>query len=236
MVPRVVIGEAPVLLENSLASQFSRSGRCTVLDTHSEVQALSQAVTLKTADLALLDMNTLRGAGPETVRQLKLDHRPLRVLVLCADVSRATLRSILQAGADGYVVQLQNFEQLLDLTCAVAAGASYFSDEIAEAFREAHVSDSQYEVNDPGAWHLDSQPMLNLSHPADIERTQITHREAEILNMVAVGCSSKLIADRLFISVPTVRKHRENLMRKLGLHNTAAVTAYAIANGLSLPP
>lgn len=235
MLPHVVIGEAPVLVENALALKFARSERCTVLGSHSEAEALFQAVALQHADLALLDMNTLRGAGPQTVRKLKQEHRSLRVLVLCADVSRATLQSILQAGADGYIVQLQDFEQLLELACAVASGSSYFSDEIAEAFRETQLSDSQYEVNDPGAWHLDSPPTSSLSLPVEGERAQITQRECEILNMVAVGYSSKLIADRLFISVPTVRKHRENLMRKLGLHNAAAVTAYAIANGLSLP-
>ena len=60
----------------------------------------------------------------------------------------------------------------------------------------------------------------------------VTSREQEILCMVAVGYNSKAIAERLLISVPTVRKHRENLMRKLGLHTAAAVTAYAITHGL----
>ena len=236
MLPRVLIGECPVLIENAIALSFAKSGRLEVLGTYNEVQALIQASADQSADLVLLEMNTLRGAGPETICKLKQERESLRVLVLCADVSRATLRAILQAGADGYVVQLQNAAHLVDVACAIAAGASFFSDEIAEAFREPQESDSQYEVNNPGAWHLDKEPTFNTSELAMVDRAQITQREAEILNMVAVGCNSKVIADRLFISVPTVRKHRENLMRKLGLHNTAAVTAYAIAKGLNLPP
>ena len=53
--------------------------------------------------------------------------------------------------------------------------------------------------------------------------------------LIAVGERNQAIADQLFISLPTVRKHRENLMRKLDLHNAAELTAFAIRTGLLSP-
>ena len=63
----------------------------------------------------------------------------------------------------------------------------------------------------------------------------ITEREREVLTRVALGCSNKAIARELGLSPKTVEKHRSNLMRKLQLHNAAAITMYAIRNGMTSP-
>ena len=63
----------------------------------------------------------------------------------------------------------------------------------------------------------------------------LTEREREIVVKVAQGLSSEAIAERLFISVATVRKHRENIMRKLNLHNAAEIAAVAVKYGLYNP-
>ena len=61
----------------------------------------------------------------------------------------------------------------------------------------------------------------------------ITGREREVLTRIALGESNKVIARALDLSVKTIEKHRSNLMRKLHLHNTAAITLYAVRNGLA---
>ena len=60
----------------------------------------------------------------------------------------------------------------------------------------------------------------------------VTHREREILKLIAEGHRNKEIADYLCISVKTVEKHRANLMEKLDLHNVQALTTFAIEKGL----
>ena len=60
----------------------------------------------------------------------------------------------------------------------------------------------------------------------------LTHREREVLKLIAEGHRNKEIADFLCISLKTVEKHRANLMRKLDLHNTSALTLYAVKRGL----
>ena len=63
----------------------------------------------------------------------------------------------------------------------------------------------------------------------------LTQREREVLKLVAEGYMNKEICDMLNISVKTVEKHRANIMNKLGLHNVAALTSYAIEKGLVEP-
>jgi two-component system, NarL family, response regulator NreC len=60
----------------------------------------------------------------------------------------------------------------------------------------------------------------------------LTHRERQVLKLVAEGHQNRYIADYLCLSVKTVEKHRSNLMRKLDLHNASTLTAYAIDKGL----
>src|ERR1019366_480220 len=61
----------------------------------------------------------------------------------------------------------------------------------------------------------------------------ITEREREVLTRIALGNSNKVIARELGVSPKTVEKHRSNLMRKLQLHNAAAITMFAIRNGMT---
>jgi DNA-binding NarL/FixJ family response regulator len=61
----------------------------------------------------------------------------------------------------------------------------------------------------------------------------LTHREREVLKLVAEGHPNKYIADYLCLSIKTVEKHRSNLMKKLDLHNASTLTSYAIEKGLS---
>jgi DNA-binding NarL/FixJ family response regulator len=60
----------------------------------------------------------------------------------------------------------------------------------------------------------------------------LTEREKQVLKLIAEGRRNRDIAEYLFVSVKTVEKHRANLMSKLDLHNTAALTSFAIANTL----
>ena len=74
-------------------------------------------------------------------------------------------------------------------------------------------------------------PAAQVRKPARAQVAQITVRERQVLIGVALGYSSKRIAANLGRSVKTIEKHRFKMMRKLGLHNAAAVTRYAIDNG-----
>jgi two-component system response regulator NreC len=159
-------------------------------------------------DVLVLDFLLPDFDGAEVMRRVRADLPDVRVLFVTGSLQRDTVRYALGCGAEGYVLKQSGTEELLTALRAIVQGDEYVSPAIATAF-------------EPVPEAAGSDPL--------------TAREAQILSMIAAGERNQVIADKLFISLPTVRKHRENLMRKLDLHNAAELTAFAIKAGLHSP-
>jgi DNA-binding NarL/FixJ family response regulator len=160
----------------------------------------------------------LPGDVEGALRTIRADRPGVRVLLLTASTDRELIGGSLSAGASGYVSKHDPPEHLFEALERLAAGETYVSDALAPIF-DTSEGDVLVPVN-TADWDLESEPSV-----IDADGTRLTEREREILVLVANG-------ERLHISAQTVRKHRENLRRKLGAHNTAQVTAYAIRAGL----
>ena len=160
--------------------------------------------------LVITDLAMPGGSGLETIEELRAACPNLRVLVLTAYCNDEYIELALSAGADGYVLKEASRAELLQAIRAVVAGQKYFSKPVS-----ARLVSGYLRRNDPA----DSCPA-------------ITEREREVLIRIALGESNKRVAVALCLSVKTVEKHRANLMRKLELHNTAAVTLFAVRSGL----
>jgi DNA-binding NarL/FixJ family response regulator len=154
-------------------------------------------------DLVILDLHMPGLSGSELVSAMRAATPASRILVLTGSLERRTVRDVLAAGADGYLLKEDETEELVSALRRVAQGERHVSARIAAAFEPAG------EAGDP----------------------ELTPREIEILREIARGRGSQQIAAVLGISVGTARKHRENMMKKLGLHNAAEVAAYAIKKG-----
>ena len=153
-------------------------------------------------------ISKVQGASPET-----------RSLVLTAHDEEEYFRAAMQAGALGYVLKDAGRAELLQAIRSVAAGQQYLCSAMARRVLSGYLR-----AADNGA--------------AATPATVLTDREREVLAKIAAGQSNKVIAGELTISVKTVEKHRANLMRKLGLRNSAEVTMFAVRHGLvsSRPP
>jgi DNA-binding NarL/FixJ family response regulator len=115
---------------------------------------------------------------------------------------------VLAGGADGYVLKHEDGAELVQAIRAVIAGEKYISKSITDVIQQSE----------------DAMGFFDAAEP-------ITPREQEIVRMIAAGLSNEEIAAALNRSVLTIRKHRQNLMDKLGLRNAAEITAYAIKQG-----
>ncbi|MGD9173616.1 MAG: response regulator transcription factor, partial [Desulfobacterales bacterium] len=123
------------------------------------------------------------------------------------------LRTTLKAGADGYVLKDATHVELLLAIQNVLAGKTYLSPSVSDTVIEGYLGGKEDQI---------PSPRLGVLSP----------REREVLKLIAEGYKNKEIAGDLFISLKTVEKHRANLMKKLDLHNAAALTAFAIEQGL----
>jgi two-component system response regulator NreC len=170
------------------------------------VQHASPAPTLVITDLAMPG-----GSGLRTIDELRAVCPNVRVLVLTAYCTDEYIGAALGAGADGYVLKDASRAELLQAIRSVISGQKYFSEPVSARLVSGY---------------------LRRNDPATEACPRITEREREVLTRIALGESNKRVAMALRLSVKTVEKHRANLMRKLELHNTAAVTLFAVRNGL----
>lgn len=169
-------------------------------------------------DVVLMDLAMPRGNGLEAAREIRREVPSSRVLVLSAYKDEETVRQVIDAGASGYMTKHSAADELLEAIREVGNGKSYYSSSIA---RKTGLS-GQPPV--PSARVLDPAPHL-------------TPRETEVLRLIASGQPNKEIAFTLGVSIKTIEKHRQSVMDKLGIHEIAGLTRYAVSKGLTvLPP
>jgi len=164
-------------------------------------------------DLVIMDLSMPLMNGMEAIREIKTSCPDVKLLVLTVHKTEEYVIASLKAGADGYLLKDATQEELLYAIHTVWEGKPYISPDISQAIISGYL-----------AWQKD--------RGFDSLLDTLTARERQVLKLVAEGHTSKEISDYLFISAKTVEKHRENLMRKLNIHSTSALTTFAIGNGL----
>jgi len=176
-------------------------------------QAVDLTLELK-PQILLMDIGMPRLNGLEAARQIRHLVPATRILMLTAFSSDIHIRQVVESGADGYLLKDSSANVLTTAIREVADGRKYFSVAISRRMKTLF----QCLPSDRGFGT--KRPML------------LTARESEVLQLIAEGGANKQIAAELNISIKTVEKHRQNLMEKLKIHDTASLTRYAIASGV----
>ena len=154
-------------------------------------------------DVLLLDLGLPELDGLQVMRAIADDRSRTRVLVVTARQDPLSVRTALSYGAHGYLLKTEDASALVSALRTIADGGYHVSPELASVFERDD------ETHEP-----------------------LTPREIEIAKGVGRGLASKRIGHDLGISEHTVRKHRENIARKLGLHNTAQLVAWTVRHCL----
>jgi DNA-binding NarL/FixJ family response regulator len=209
---RIVLVEDHTILREGLRSLLSSDPRFEVVGEAEDGLEAIQCIDKLAPDLVLMDLTMPKMDGLGAIRETKNRQQNTKVLVLTVHKTEEYILAALQAGADGYVLKDATQTELIRALEAVIGGQPYLSPEV-----------SHKVING----YLESKKS---NYGSSIER--LTERERQILKMIGEGYRNKEIGDQLSVSVKTVEKHRANLMKKLDLHNTAALTAYAIEKGL----
>jgi DNA-binding NarL/FixJ family response regulator len=210
---RIVIAEDHTILREGLRSLLVADPDFDVVGEAGDGRAAVRCVESLSPDLVLMDLSMPRMNGLEAIRDIKKQNPKTKIVVLTVHKTEEYILATLQAGADGYVLKDASHSELLMALRNVSIGKRYLSPGISEQVIEGYLQGRQ-DVTALSPWDT------------------LTQREREILKLIAEGYKNKEVADYLCISPKTVEKHRANLMRKLDLHNAAALTALAMEKGL----
>ena len=179
--------------------------------TGREAVALAQSLR---PDIILMDIAMPVLNGLEATRQIRSANPAAKVIVLSAHSDEVYVEKMIEAGVAGFLEKQSSAEILTKAIHEVAKGRSFFSPAIARRLQ-----------NNPSK-PRDRDGLLKAN------ATRLTSRETEVLQLVAEGSANKQVASELGISIKTVEKHRQHLMDKLNIHDTAGLTRYAIAAGV----
>jgi DNA-binding NarL/FixJ family response regulator len=163
-------------------------------------------------ELVILDISMPHLRGLEATREIKELYPRVKVIFLTMHRSREFLQQALEAGADGFILKEDADFDLLRAIQAVRGGGKFISPLLATEMAD-----------------------LALQKQA-AEPDPLTPREKTIVKLLVEGKTPKEIADLLYISVFTVRRHRENILRKLNLKRLADLIRYALSRGITTDP
>ena len=160
-------------------------------------------------DLVILQAGLKELNGAETIRQLHLENPDLPVIAMSVHSDYPLVMRVLKAGARAFILTDGGLDELQRAVQASLEGRVYLS---------------------PG---LEAMIARSLGESSSTESEILTHREIEVLQLLAEGKSTKRVAETLTVSTKTVETHRLHIMAKLRLYSIAELTKYAIRQGFT---
>jgi DNA-binding NarL/FixJ family response regulator len=190
-----------------------REGLRSLLEAEGDIEVVGEAATGREA-VELMDIAMPLLNGLEATRQIRKALPITRILILSAHSDDAYVDQVMELGAAGYLIKQTSARVLSQAVREVQQGRTFLCPAIARGARR-----EQGQSPDPRGLVRRQRPSLS-------------PRETEVLQLIAEGKANKQVAAVLGISVKTVEKHRQRLMEKLNIHDTAGLTRYALAAGV----
>jgi two-component system NarL family response regulator len=207
---RVLLVDDHELMRQGLRSILEREGDVEVVGEAASGRAALELARTLAPDVVVMDVAMQDQNGIEATRQIRAACPNVKVLALSSHSDARYVTAMLEAGACGYVLKANAYDDLRRALDAARRGRSYLCADVTESVVGASLRGA-------GATPV----------------AQLSGREREVLQLLAEGLSSPEISQRLFVATSTVETHRRNIMRRLGIHSVADLTKYAIREGLT---
>ena len=205
---RVLLVDDHPIVREGLARVIDQEADLVVCGTAVNSHEALQAVATSKPDIAVIDVSLDGSHGIDLVKDLKVRHPGLAVVMLSMHDETLYAERALRAGAKGYVMKREPPQRLLQAVRKVLKGGLFFSEEVTARMLE-RVSRSQ-----------------SKDVPLPMER--LSDRELEVLELIGNGHTTRQIADELHVSMKTVQAHREHLKEKLELSDATTLARFAV--------
>ena len=212
---KIILVDDHELMRNGLRTLLEREGDLEVVAEAENGRIALEMVGQFKPDVVVMDITMPEMSGIVATARLCQEHKGIKVLGLSMHPAGNMVGEMLQAGAVGYMTKNCAAGELVKAIRFVQNGQIYLSPEISREAVQGYL-----------------KQLKNGS--SSIKKTgPLSLRESEVLQLVAEGKPTKLIASELNISEKTVGAHRQNIMNKLGIRSVAELTKFAIREGLT---
>jgi two-component system, NarL family, response regulator NreC len=203
---RVIVADDHTILREGVIALLAADPAVNVVaETSDGLSALEKVAELE-PDVLVIDISLPHMNGIEVVRRIKRDGLRTRTLVLTMHEEEEYVIHAVQAGASGFLLKDSASRELLAAVRDIGAGRKHFGTHAA---------------------HVLAQQMSRPAVPIDDPYRDLTSREREVFHLIIEGLTTKEVAKRLDISVRTAENHRNHVLSKLDVRNTAELIRYA---------
>jgi DNA-binding NarL/FixJ family response regulator len=198
------------LVREALRDVLAKESDIDIVGEASDASSAFERARGLSPDVVVLDVSLPDLSGIEAARRLRsVTSVDAKIVALAIHADRYFVTEMLRAGAVAYVTKSSAYGELVQAIRAAACGQTYVCPEVAELIVTSVRNGAE---------------RANMPH--------LSHRESEVLRLIAMGARSSAIAEQLHIAVGTVEVHRRNIARKLGARSVAKLTRYALREGL----
>jgi DNA-binding NarL/FixJ family response regulator len=209
----VILADDHQIIRQAIGELLESSGRYRVIANVENGEELLNLVEKKSCDVIVIDIAMPKIDGIKVVKLIRDKGIRTPILALSANDDSKSIKSILQAGANGFVPKTSSLQELDFAINAILRGSAYISPSLTERLKN-----SSCDTKESGR----SKSQISI----------LTNRELEIMKLLAEGKPNREIGSILHISTRTVDTHRSNILKKLGFKTNADLVRLAIAEGL----
>ncbi len=204
---KILLADDHEMILESLADSIGQHEGFEIVSTARNGVEVLKKLEIYDVDVLVSDIQMPEMDGISTVLQVRQLYPQIKILMLSMLEDAPKIQQAIQAGASGYILKKAKKAELEKAILSVFNGEKYFADEILQILN----------IHEPIAENLPSS---------------LTHREIEVLKLIAKEYSSTQIATELNISLNTVESHRKHIYQKLNIKNLAGAMRFAIQNQL----
>lgn len=209
---KIVLADAQYLARAGFRQLFSEQENILVVGEAGCLSDLDTVVGKEKADIVVFDYFDSEDYEIEDICKIKTNHPDVRFLVVTADSDKSNIFKVLECGVNSILTKNCSKEEIINAVLATSRKEKFFCNKVLEIILEKHLKGEESEAN--------------------CAPSSLTAREIEVVELIASGISTKVMADQLCLSTHTIYTHRKNIMRKLGINSVSELVLYAVNAGI----
>ncbi len=214
MTIKILLADDHTILRQGLRSLLEHQKDFVVVAEAENGRSAVKLAKLHKPDVVIIDITMPELNGIEATREILAEQPDIKIIALSMHTDKRFVVNMFNAGAVGYLRKNSAADELVGAIYCVMKDQIYLGQKIAGVMVKEDIA---HYVNDEG----------------EIDTSCLSSKERQVLQLVAEGKPTKLIADELNLSAKTIEKHRQHVMEKLNIHSVAELTKYAIREGLT---
>lgn len=207
---KILIADDHQLFNDGMKMMLAAEGDINIVGQVFSGKDVLHAVHTFQPDLLLLDINMPHQNGLEVAEKMRKSYPAVRIIMLTMYSDRKFVDDCKRLGVPGYILKNSGVDEVLKAIETVLAGQCYYDPKLTKNNAPDQHADDSFQ-----------------------RQFQLTKREIEIIGLIGQSFTNEEIADRLFLSIATVKTHRNNINLKLGINKPADLVRFAIEHGLA---